>query len=133
MINRLEEYGFKKVGKWELNSLIKSKTKFFLINYEKERVIYAFVIKDEVKYIGICQNINTTLKDRMSRYQGKAGGTTNKENIEKIRNELENGNEVFIYALIPDNLVVKDLMVDMIKGLETPLIKYFKPKWNKSF
>ena len=80
----IKSFGFEKIGEWRLDNS-ENKITFKLEKFEKERVIYAFVVDREVKYIGVCNGNNTTLKDRMNRYKYKQGGSTNK----RINNEIK--------------------------------------------
>lgn len=127
-------HNFIEVGKWIIKENLKNKIKFLLSNLENERVIYAFSVNSSFKYIGICQSPKTTLKERMKRYQSASGGSTNRRISKLICNELENQNEVKIYALKPiESLKYNDIELDLVKGLEYPLIDKFldEEKWNK--
>lgn len=130
---KLNNYGFVEVGKWKLKKSLKSGVAFELHKFKK-RVIYAFVVDDKTKYIGVCDNTNTTLKDRMSRYQGLQGAGTNERIANKIKDCLKQGKTVKIFALKPEPILqckYKKLNVDLVKGLENPLIERLKPGWNK--
>jgi hypothetical protein len=95
------------------------------------RVVYAFVVGQEVKYIGVCDNTRTTLEDRMKRYQSMAGAGNNKRIARLIQGELTEGRQVLIYAWVPhDEFQCRGLTVDLVKGLENPLIAELKPDWN---
>jgi len=127
----LDNYGFVEVGKWKLKERLKSGIAFELHRFKEERVVYAFVIDDEAKYIGICDNTSTTLKNRMSRYQSLQGAGTNERIADKIKDCLKRGKTIKIFALKPKStLQYKGLNVDLVKGLENPLIKRLKPEWN---
>ena len=129
---KLNNYGFVEVGKWKLAKRLKSGISFSLNKLEDVRVIYAFVVDDETKYICICQNSTTTLKDRMSKYKSLQGAGGNERIATKIIDCLKLGKSVKIFALRPESsLQYKDLDVDLVKGLENPLIKELKPEWNK--
>jgi hypothetical protein len=125
-------YGFVKVGEWKLEKGLKSGVTFKLHKFERERVVYAFVVHGEVKYVGVCDNTTTTLRDRMSRYRRWQGAGTNKRIAKKIKKCLKQGQSVKIFALKPTStLQYKGLNVDLVKGLENPLIEKLKPEWNK--
>jgi len=129
---KLSDYNFIEVGEWELNSKDETKITFKLEKFEKARVIYAFVVEDQVKYIGICEASTTSLKDRMNKYKYLQGGSTNKKIAKEIRKHLEKGKIVKIFALNPsEDLKYKGLKIDLVRGLEYPLIETFQPKWNK--
>lgn len=126
----LETYGFVEAGKWRLKGGLKSGIAFELDRLENERVIYAFIAEDDTKYIGVCSNTNTTLSKRMERYKGWQGTGTNKRIAEKIRKLLEKGQTVKILALNPPSFPFRGLDIDLVKGLENPLIARLKPEWN---
>lgn len=128
---QLSNYGFAEVGEWRLKEDLKSGITFKLNNFEKERVIYAFVVDGETKYIGVCDSSTTTLKNRMNRYKYLQGAGTNERIAIQIRNCLKSEKAVRIFALKPpSSLYYKDLNVDLIKGLENPLIETLRPEWN---
>jgi hypothetical protein len=128
----LTDYGFEKVGTWysDING-----TNFKLNKYEKDKVIYAFVMDNEVKYIGIAESKGGLL-GRLKLYK-KPGPTqeTNKKILEKIKESLKTHDEIEIFALKPVNVkyVNSDIEINVIKGIEYPLIKKFHTKetgWN---
>ena len=130
-VKELEKFGFVNVGRWYFNG--KGSLSFEISKMGRKRVLYAFVIKDEVKYIGSCQEIKTTFKERMKRYKYKQGAGTNKRIRKKIESVLNKGEEVKIYAFSPPtNLKFKELNIDLVRGLEYPLIEKFNPEWNKA-
>jgi len=130
-VRELEKIGFVKVGKWYFNE--KGQLSFVINKMEKERVLYAFVIESEVKYIGSCEERKTTFKERMKRYKYKQGTGTNKRIHEKIESVFSKGKEVKIFAFCPSkNFKFKDLNIDLVRGLEYPLIERFNPEWNKA-
>ncbi len=123
--------GFREVGRCGLDKSLKSGVRFSVQEYRDERVIYAYVVDGVVKYIGVCDNTKTTLKDRMRRYQGMKGQGTNRRVTELIRACLMQGSEVSILAWRPDKTIeFKGLEVDLVKGLENPLIQKVGPEWN---
>ena len=127
----LDKYDFVDIGEWKLKEGLKSGITFKLNKFENERVIYAFVVEDKVKYIGVCENSTTTIKDRMSRYKSLHGAGTNECIAGKIKDCLKNGRTVRIFTLKPKStLLYKDLKIDLVKGLENTLIKKLKPEWN---
>jgi len=115
----------------EVKKNLKSGITFKLDNFENERVIYAFVVEGEAKYIGVCENSTTTLRDRMGRYKSLQGAETNKRIARKIEDCLGRGKAVKIFALKPESILqYEGLNVDLVKGLENPLIEKLKPGWN---
>lgn len=136
MMQKLNKLGFKNIGNWQLTDRIKSGVEFNsthdLLN---ARCIYAFVVNEKVKYVGICEKDTTNLKDRLKRYQHRNGNGQNHRIIEVIKNELTN-REVHIYALSPSgNIDYNGIQIDLVKGLENTLIKYYRSRknniWNK--
>jgi hypothetical protein len=119
------------VGHCLLTSDLNKGVSFSVNIFQNEWVIYAFYANDELEYIGVCDSTKTTLNDRMKRYQAMTGGGTNKKVADSIKEYLSNGRTVTIWPWKPDiELIIKGLKVDLVKGLENPLIHIFKPKWN---
>jgi hypothetical protein len=124
------ELGFREIGECKLDEELESGVRFRVNEMYDERVVYAFTIDGEVKYIGICEKTKTTLKERMMRYQGRVG-STNKRIAESIKDCLMDGKKVRILALKPDTgIEFKGLRIDLVKGLENPLIQEAVPEWN---
>ena len=70
----------------------------------------------------------------MNRYQSMSGWSTNKRIAEKIYKELQNDNNIEIYAFEPKDIYYcSELKIDCIRGLDYRLIKKLldKEKWNK--
>lgn len=57
----IDNYGFTLAGRWELNTTVNSGVKFSLNSLETERVLYAFVENNIVRYVGICDSLKTKL------------------------------------------------------------------------
>ncbi len=137
MISDLIELGFTKTGIWELNERYRSGVNMNLFQLNDQRVVYSFVVDSLIKYMGICDENERTLEMRMQRYRSRAPHQKSKtgtslEIILKIRKCLEEGKTVEIYALKPSiNNYYFGLEVDLIRGLEYPLIRKFRPPWNK--
>ncbi len=137
MINDLIKLGFRQIGTWELSESYASGVNMNLYQLNDQRVIYCFVVDSVIKYIGICDEDERTLEMRMKRYRSRAPHQKNKtgtslEIILKIKKCLEERNKVEIYALKPpNNNYYQGLEVDLVRGLEYPLIKKFRPPWNK--
>ncbi|WP_286293100.1 hypothetical protein [Methylomarinovum tepidoasis] len=127
----LEAFGFTEAGYCALDASLKSQVRFRLERLADVRAIYAFVVNDSIRYIGICESEKTTLKDRMGRYQGLVGAGTNERIVGLIKNCLQAGQAVRIFAWIPKvRLRLDGMDVDQIKGFENPLIQRFEPEWN---
>ncbi len=130
-VTPLEDHGFVEAGKWELANGVRSGIRFSLRRLAERRVVYAFVVDQVPKYIGVCDTSRTTLKDRMQRYQAKTGGGTNERIAELIRRCLVEGRTVKIFAMLPGQAApYKNLQLDLVRGLEYPLIERLKPEWN---
>jgi len=129
----LEKYGFRPAGSWRPHK-VASGIGYQLDAFVNDRVVYAFVVEDRVMYIGICDKDTTTLKSRMSRYQTRQGSGTNERVAGQIRRCLTAGKAVRIYALRPDGeeCRYKGLNVDLVRGLENPVIRALQPPWNSS-
>lgn len=127
----LTDFGFAEVGVWKLYSAVNSGISFTLMGMKDARVIYSFVVGDDVKYIGVCDNTRTTLTDRMGRYKNMQGAGTNERIAKRIGESLNKGIPVRIFGLSPESAVqYRVLSIDLIKGLEHPLIRFFSPEWN---
>jgi hypothetical protein len=127
----LQALGFFEAGTCMLDQGLMSGVRFHVAVSKDARVIYAFAVDDQVKYIGVCDNSGTCLGHRMSRYQGMMGASTNERIAVEIHNALSEGASVRIFAWRPEQqLKVGELSIDLIKGLENPLIALAKPEWN---
>ena len=127
----LKDYGFVEVGQWRLKDSVKSGVGFELSRHHNDRVVYAFVVDGDPKYVGICDKSTTTLKDRMRRYQDRAGQGTNERIADAIRGALGRRSTVKILALRPHRSIqYRGLHIDLVKGLENPLLKAIDPDWN---
>jgi hypothetical protein len=127
----LQAYGFVAVGEWLISTTVQSGITFKLNAFAQERVVYAFVVDEQPKYVGICDKDTTTLRDRMNRYKNRQGGSTNRRIAINIKECLTEGKAVQIFALKPESkFQYVDLKVDLVKGLENLLIAKLKPDWN---
>ena len=127
----LEDLGFGAVGSRSTDPKLKSGVRFEITALQDERAIYAFSVEGSVKYIGICDSSDTTLRARLSRYQSMVGAGTNKRIAGLIRQRLSDGHVVRILAWKPEAVFrVRELQVDLVKGLENPLIRALRPEWN---
>lgn len=127
----LAQLGFSVAGKWQLDQKLKSGVRAALKSFQKERVIYAFVVDNVCKYVGICDDPSTTLVDRIGRYQAMVGAGTNERVCGLIQKVLSAGGTVEIMALKPEaSLEFAGLNVDLVKGLENPLIQWADAEWN---
>ena len=128
----LTALGFVRAGSWHPDPAAKGGARVRLDALQRDRVIYGFVVDDAVSYIGICDSSETTLSDRMSRYQNLVGAGTNERIVGLIRTELAQGRRVEVWALKPpEGPNHLGLPVDYVKGLEFPLIERLNPTWNR--
>lgn len=122
---------FEQVGECRLDDRLASGVRFSTNAMQNDRVIYAYVVEDVIKYIGVCDSSTTTLRRRMNRYQGMIGAGTNKRIAGLIKECLRTGQAVKIFAWKPEAAVTfRELSVDLVKGLENPLIQALRPEWN---
>lgn len=129
----LKEYGFRKVGAWTLQNG-QLKPEYEDDQLVDERVIYAYVADRKVKYIGICQADETTLRKRLSKHKWNKK-TKKLKSVKYLRDALKEKQRVAIYAWYPaKKRIYEKLQIDLIKGLESPLICRFKTVkngWNR--
>lgn len=148
---KLKKYGIEKVGYWKLveqkgyseNRHNNSVTFYFTHQRDKcytdLRCLYVFVSEGKVIYVG---KTNQGLSKRMSSYSSTSNqlnvSSKNKKNlsdrhkVNKIIEILKRGEEVSIYSFFDDKEVYyKDLKLNLISGLEDPLISIFQPKLNE--
>lgn len=126
-MNRLIEIGFQQAGHWRLDDgrLVADLARLAT----QKNMLYAFICDGEIKYIG---KTKSTLAARMRGYRNPADTqTTNIRNNSLIREILERGGTVDIYAL-PDNglLHYGAFHLNLAAGLEDDLIRVINPEWN---
>lgn len=124
------ECGFIEAGEWRLSERSKSGIDFTLSALKHERVIFAFVVDGEAKYVGICQGSEVTLADRMNRFRRLVGGGTNERIAARISNVLRGRKAVKILAFRPAPMEYKGVPLDLVAGLKSPLIEALDPDWN---
>ena len=117
--------GFTRCGSWEL----KDGQLDLAGDISRDPCVYAHVVAGFVQYIG------STIKGfrhRMSHY--RKPGSTQRTSIRVhglILEELKAGKTVEVLAAFPEPDTWNDLPVDTVTGLETGLVKKFRPPWNK--
>ena len=121
------DLGFVHVGPWELEG---SKPQIVLGDYAKLcPALYAFVQGQQVVYVG---KTARTLKQRMQNY--KTPGSTQRtstRNHNSIVDSIGNGYSINLYVLKNvDPIEYKGVVINLAAGLEDPLIKLIRPKWN---
>jgi len=126
-LSLLEQLGFENVGKWSLeNGSLNCKIEKHQNEYN---ILYAFVSKDKIKYIGKSTN---TLSKRIYQYM-KPGPSqkTNIKNNKNIKELLMEGQEVQIWAFPnQEKLYYREFPINIAAGLEDNLIAVVKPDWN---
>ena len=126
-LSRLLDIGFKRIGRWAMEqgdlSLEMDAAQ------DGRNVLYAFMVDDEVKYIG-----KTVRSLRARLYQYLRPGPTQSTNIRNRANilaALEVGKSVHIFALIDDeSRHVGEFHLNVAAGLEDSLISNLGPEWN---
>lgn len=119
--------GFEKMGSFYLED---NNLKYSLNENSKYKsnILYAFLKKDEIKYIGkSTRGANNRLKQYCN--PGKSQ-VTNTEVNKLIKKELEKNNNIDIYLFEDEGFSFKYIDINLPAGLEDNLIKKFKPKWN---
>lgn len=127
-LQKLIDIGFTDVGSWRLDG---EGISFTLDDNAKESsILYSFVVNGEVKYIG--KSIQTLYKRMYLYKQGGSSQVTNIRNRQSIKNSLEKGFAVRIYAFVQGTpMAYKDMPINISAGLEDNLISLLKPEWNK--
>ncbi|MCL1948010.1 MAG: hypothetical protein FWF51_12810 [Chitinivibrionia bacterium] len=130
----IKKLGFKYVGEWcALDENEKITHNIELKQQEQERVIYAFVVCDDVKYVG---ETTRTLKEKMQNYrtcdESQGRDIENNKQIKKVLgNKDGNKNKVSIYTLCDSS--VSSLSDEILSILKYGIISNLNPKklWNK--
>lgn len=127
MLKQLEEINFEKAGNW---TIINGNLDYKLDKFSNEKsVLYAFVINDNVKYVG---KTNNYLYKRLYGYKKpNETQTTNFRINEKIRNLLSKNYKIDIYVFKNvKGFQFKSLDINLSAGLEDNIITHFNPDWN---
>lgn len=124
-LSELCELGFQKIGFWQY----KDNSLNFIIDFDiQTNCLYAFVVDDEVKYIG---NTTTPLSKRLYGY--KNPGLTQRTNsrVNRLVKGILLGNKVVeIYSLKDDDTTIGRFNLNLAAGLEIGLINKIHPEWN---
>jgi hypothetical protein len=126
-LGRIKTIGFTPAGWWNVSDGVLT---FELNDLATARnVLYAFVVDDELMYVG---KTVQPLRTRMAGY--KSPGPTQSTNIKNngnIRESLAQGKRVEILVL-PDNglLHYGGFHVNLAAGLEDSLVRDLMPAWN---
>ncbi|MCW6037447.1 GIY-YIG nuclease family protein [Spirulina subsalsa FACHB-351] len=90
--------------------------------------VYAFVVEDRIRYIGLTQ---TGLRTRMGHYRrGHVRQRTSARVKGLIAKSLAEGKAVQVLIAIPEPLEWNGLPVSTAAGLESGLIRMIRPEWN---
>jgi hypothetical protein len=134
MVEKMDQFtalGFSRVGGWKLAGL--NLTCDLDGKDPRGNFIYAFVIRDQVKFL---EYSRAPLEARMDAYKHtdhRYAGTfqpMNKRLREKILAALEVGEAVEIWAFYPGEMEYQGFRVDLAAGLFDSLVKVFSPEWN---
>ena len=126
-MDRLTEIGFEMAGRW---ILVDGDIEPELIQFATDRnVLYAFAAGGKVVYVG---KTTTEFRRRMRGYVRPAESqTTNVRNNARIREILESGREVQIFALPDPGLLRYGVFhLNLAAGLEDDVIHQLDPAWN---
>src|ERR1700722_13588324 len=126
-LGAIKAIGFTVAGCWTLSDTALT---FELNDLATARnVLYAFVVDDELMYVG---KTVQPLRTRMAGYKNPGPTqSTNIKNNGKIRDTLAQGKRVEILVL-PDNglLHYGGFHVNLAAGLEDSLVRKLMPPWN---
>ena len=126
-VSIIQYLGFEESGYWSLEN---NDIAFNLFKSQTEtNILYAFVVDDQVVYIG--KSVQSLFK-RMYLYKNFGPSQyTNIRNHASIKDCLEQGKTVRIYALIQKvPMEYKGIPINLASGLEDNLISLLKPNWN---
>jgi hypothetical protein len=123
----LKDFGFVKAGEFIISksSLANNLTTLS----DKTHVLYAFVVKDQIFYIG---KTIQKFRNRLNGYRNP--GNRQRTNIRINRNlqallQIEPCVEIFVF--VDDfKLTFKNIPINLASGLENSLIDYIQPPWN---
>lgn len=123
----VKELGFRHIGTWRAQGESLNHTITDFLN--ENGVLYAFLINNEVCYIGKTSNL---LGIRMAGYiNASTSQTTNSRVRGAILEAIKQNRIVEIYVLLDkEEIRYKRFRLRLADGLEDTLIEYFQPKWN---
>lgn len=143
----LTKRGFKKEGFWNDTDIKKFNPNLSPGIINKRYFLYAYVIDDEVMYIGKCHR---TVGARMNDYALNKCRDYPTLNVQGLRKAMRDNVNVDIYIYVPDiqiqgtitvdgkeimnNEIIEDISKGILFGLETKFIREFRIKreclWN---
>lgn len=131
-VQRLVEIGFIRVGEWKLEAGNSDLTLSCALGDEfgyKANVLYAFVVSDEVLYIG--KSVRTLRKRLDGVLNPGKSQKTNYRNNSNLLDLLADGKTVEIYEFADNNLFsFGGFHLNLAAGLEDSLINSLRPPWN---
>ncbi len=125
----LLDLGFEPAGHWKLeDGSLRCALHAFA---DTSRVLYAFMLGDEVMYIG---KSTMTLRKRMYGYERP--GTSQRTNVRNnsyIHEKLEGKQQIEVFVFPPlEKQMYRGYTINVAAGLEDSVIERFQPKWNIS-
>ncbi len=121
----LSSAGFSEVGHWQEQA---GKLKLSCEWSQQSHLVYAFVIGDHAQYLGVTTR---TFGERMRGYS--AAHKTQPSNV-KIRDlmlkSLTAGQEIDIFAVVPDPISCQGWNIEPAVSLENWMIRNFDLPWN---
>ncbi len=126
-LNQIRHLGFQHAGRWSLRgNEIEADVHTHL---DKRNVLYAFVIHEQVCYLG---KTVRPFRQRLAHYQrpGKSMRTSIRVRG-LIIDALKRGESVNIYVFVPtETIEYRGMPLNLAAGLEDPLIGLVQPEWN---
>lgn len=117
----LIENGFRHVGEWDV-----SRSRLHRVDWLKRQAgVYAFVVNSEVRYIGKANALHRRLRNYLGRAFGPATGRAPRRVHVGIRQTVECGSTVAVFARIVDPSGSENAL-----QVESRLIREVRPLWN---
>jgi hypothetical protein len=128
--SQLAKMGFVECGEFILeNGKVKANLLESIGDPDSQHVLYAFIVDREVVYIGkTIRGLGSRMQNYCTPHKTQL---TNTRNNVSIRDAINSGKHVKIYAL-PDNglLHYGGFHVNLAAGLEDALVHDLDPRWN---
>lgn len=126
-MDELRKIGFSEIGRWANGP---TGLEFTLARHkEASPALYAFVVDDQVMYVG---KTKRTLYQRMSNYlRGSGTQVTNIRVRAEITRALDEGRQVVILGFVDDNPQrLGPFKLNLAAALEDDIIDHLNPPWN---
>lgn len=95
----------------------------------REAGVYAYVVADEVCYVGSAQR---GLRTRLRHYEIAKTLRTAHRIRQEVLALLADDQRVDVYVIVPPALALNGVLpVDTVAGLEEGLIRSLRPRWNR--